>query len=653
MESKEERYRSLRGPVRIIGLTLPAAGVALALSFVFHFTFFGRIMPEQGYLGLLLALFLPAVFLHIPGSKNAPRDKVPWYDLLAALLSLAGPLYKFILAEEIPISGLSMLVPTEALVVGVITWVLLIEAARRSIGTIFCLLVAFFSVYPTLLAPVMPGFLQSGYIPFNQVIGYYFIGPSGIYGLVTKMTGCLVLGYMTFGVVLQVTGGGQFFINLANSLLGRVRGGPAKVSILSSAFFATLSGSVLSNVVTTGSVTIPTMKKAGYPAHYAAAVEACASTGGTITPPVMGAAAFIIAVFLDIPYVMVCLAAAVPAFLYFFTLFLQTDFFAVKHGLKGLPQAEIPQLTETLKKGWPFVFSILVLIFALLYLRLEREAPFFAMAFLFAAAIFNKENRLNRQRSIQFLQGLARVLVSLFATVVPLGMVIGCVDLTGIGIAFSSWIKSLVGANLFFLLPVAGLASFVLGMGLTVTACYVFLAVLIGPALVMLGVYPLAAHLFILYWGLASFITPPVALGAYAAAPIAGAPPVRVGFQSMRLGMVLFIVPFVFCFNPALVLHGSAGDIMLAIGSTVVGMFFIVEGIERYVLGAGKVSWPAGVLLILPGVALLSPIWQLQGIGIVAGVAETLLIILLRKRLPSRVQRMANLLGNRRSKSEY
>lgn len=633
MQEPTDEYRSPKGFIGVIAFLLPTAGVALAIFFVFHLTFFGYVMPEQAYLGLLLVLFLPAVFLYIPAGRQAPKDRVPWYDLLAASLSMAGPLYKFVLAEEIPVLGLSIAVPVEGLVVGAVTWILLIEMARRAIGTIFCLLVAFFSLYPTVLAPVMPSFLQSAYFSPNQVIGYYFIGAGGIYGLVTRITGSLVIGYMIFGVALRVSGGGQFFIDLSNSLLGWLRGGPAKVSVLASAFFAMLSGSVISNVVTTGSLTIPTMKKAGYAPYYAAAVESCASTGGVITPPVMGAAAFIIAVFLDVPYAKVCLAAVVPAFLYFLTLLLQTDLYAVKHGLKGVPREGIPRLGATLKWGWPFLSSVFILVFMLLYLRLENEAPYWAMAFLFAAAMFNTETRLTPQRFMQFLQGSAKLLVSIFAILIPLGMVIGCIDMTGVGVAFSSWVKSLVSTNLFLLLFVTGLASFILGMGLTAVACYVFLAVLIAPALTMLGVYPMAAHLFILYWGLSSFITPPVALGAYTAAPIAGAKPIKVGFTAMRLGMMVFIIPFVFCFNPALVLHGAVHEVLVATAAAVVGIFFLVQGVERYVLGAGKIGWMVGGVLILSSVALFSPSWRLQSLGLGAGAAATLLVILLRKRL--------------------
>jgi TRAP transporter 4TM/12TM fusion protein len=391
--------------------------------------------------------------------------------------------------------------------------------------------------------------------------------------------------------------------------MGRSRGGPAKVAILSSGFFGSLSGSVISNVVTTGKLTIPTMKRLGYPSVYAGAVESCASTGGTLMPPVMGAVAFLMAEFLNVPYSTVMIAALVPALIFYLALLLQVDAYAAVHGLKGLDEKDIPNLWETLKTGWFYIFSLVALVYMLVWLRWDLYAPYYASGLLIVcAAIFRKgDKRFGLKMSRELIVDSAKIISNIIAILCGVGMIVGSLAFTGVGGAFSRELLQIAGDNLYLLLAMGALTSFLLGMGMTVSACYIFLAIVLGPALIDAGLDPVASHLFILYWGMLSYITPPVALAAVAAAIIAKADTMAIGIRSMRLGLINFILPFIFVLNPALILNGELFDIIVSVSTAVIGVWLMASSFESYLYGVGKVELPLRAALLVAAAAMLYP----------------------------------------------
>jgi TRAP transporter 4TM/12TM fusion protein len=492
----------------------------------------------------------------------------------------------------------------------------------------------------------------------------------------------LIIGFIIFGVTLQSTGGGKFFINLAFALLGGVRGGPAKVAIVASGLFGSLSGSVITNVLTTGSLTIPAMKRTGYPARYAGGIEACASTGGMMMPPVMGATAFVMASFLDIPYIWVVVAAIVPSFLYFFGLFVQIDAYAARFGISGLPRAELPSLKETVKEGWYYLFAFFLLIYLLIYLKREAHAPFFATVALLALSQFGKTRfgdpwffiigiaivgylgvvlsslylpveyissvpiiasvlllvtvhipkhiRISFATMFAYIQSNGRLLAELVAVLAAVGLIIGALMVTGMAGTFSVDLVRIAGGQTLPLLLMGAITCFVLGVGMTSTAAYIFLAIVLAPALVELGLHPIAVHLFLLYWGMVSFITPPVALGAFAAATIAGSGPMRTGFEAMRLGSVIYFLPFFFVLNPALVLHGPVTEIIVECTTAIVGVTLIAAGLQGYLLSVGALhnnalALSVRTILVASGLLIAYPETTSNAVGALLLVPAVLL----------------------------
>ncbi len=609
------RYRELSGIHKIYFRTVTAIAVILSFVFVFKIAVFDYVMPEMTYFSILIAVFLSTTFLIIPASKKSLRGRVPWHDTLGTVLCLLGPGYVIYHNMDIILKGWEIIPPTTAMVLGAITWALILEAVRRTGGSVLAGVIFVISLYP-LFAHLCPGILMAKRYSLARIIGFNFLGSDAIYGLPTKVFCRLLIGYMIFAVTLQATGAANFFINFCLSILGGVRGGAAKVSILSSAFFATMSGSAIANVVTTGSLTIPTMKRVGYPAHYASAIEACASTGGVLTPPVMGVTAFIMADFIGVSYATVCAAAALPVFLYWVSLFAQTDFFAAKTGLKGLPKEELPSLWQTLKEGWFFIMALAVLIYVIFVQRMEALAPYYATAALLVLANLQKKTRLKLSTFTNLTEGTGRILTELMAILVGVGMIIGALSLTGTAHGLSGSLTRLGGDNMFLLLIIGAATSFLLGIGLTISACYIFLAMLLAPTLVNLGINEMSAHLFLVYWGSVSYITPPVALAAYAAASIGGANPMKTAFQAVKLGFVSLLVPFFFVYNPVLVTHGEPLQILYALATAAVGIILLSAGFEGYSPFLKRISVPVRIAFISGGMLFFHPSTMTDFIGL-------------------------------------
>jgi TRAP transporter 4TM/12TM fusion protein len=624
-----------RGLIWSVVFTLfSAVGIVLAINQLFNLNLFGITLLETSYFYFILAVYLSVVFLLFPAGGRAPRDRVPWYDALLFLVSLITGIYLGVHGMDIIQLGWEYDAPMLPTAFSLILWILVLEAVRRSTDIYMLLTCLILSLYP-LFAVYMPGFLQGQSYDLLTSARLYAMGRNGIVGIPIDVVCTLLIGFMVFGIVLQATGGGTFFFALAQSLLGRSRGGAAKISILASSFFGMISGSTTSNTLTIGSMTIPAMKNTGFPAHYAAAIEACASTGGPIMPPVMGAGAFIMAFFLNVPYSYVAIGAFFPAVLYYLGLFVQVDGFAAKANLKGLPKSELPSFWETMKDGWFYIVDILLLIYLLLYMNWEGRAPYYASGVLVILAMIRKDTRLSLKKFLELICDIGRVTAQLVGILAGAGLIIGGLSVTGVALAFSSELVGAVGNNTFLILLTGAFSSFVLGLGMTITACYVFLAIVMAPALINLGIDPLAAHLFVFYWGVLSEITPPVALCVSAASGIAGSNFMQTGWTAMRLGAIKYIIPFFFAYNPALLTHGTWSQVVIAVFFAFVGVFYLGSALERYLWGIGEIKLASRILLIIGGLLTAFPELITTLIGLVILILVHMANYLRVRRIPA------------------
>ena len=644
----ERRYRTLSLAWRGVLICVASAAILLALNQILNLGFFvGKVLLDTAYLYWLCALLAGCVFLLIPATKRARHDGVPWYDALLYVLTVAVFGYFAANAHRIISEGWEFSAPKEAIWVAYVGWLLILEATRRAGGTAVFVVVTVISLYPA-FAGHMPGPISGLQQDFSTVAAYHFASSESVLGIPTRAFGELVIGFVMFGAVLQFTGAAPFFNNLAFALFGSVRGGPAKVAIFASGLMGSVSGSVVSNVLTTGVVTIPAMKRTGFSPAYAGGVEACASTGGVLMPPVMGATAFVMASFLGLPYVQIALAALVPSLLFYFGLFVQIDGYAARRGLKGLPRAELPSIRETFAAGWQYVFVFILLVWMLLVLQQEAIAPFYSAALLLVINQLSRRHRLDWKKLGNLIEGICGALGELSALLAGVGLIIGALSVTGLAGTLANDLVYIAGNNIYVLLVMGAITSFIFGMGMTITACYIFLAIVLAPPLVAAGFDPVAVHLFMLYWGMVSFITPPVAIAAFVAAGIARAAPIEVGMKAVRLGSTMYFVPFFFVLNPALILRGAPGEIAVVVGTAVLGIWLIASAIEGYLVWLGRLDrgiggaiarlflFASGMAMALPGGGELGLSHvQLAALGLGLAAAGVL-IGLARKRLFAR-----------------
>lgn len=576
------------GAARWMIILCTLAAIGLAVNQLFNLRLGGFSFLEGMYLYLLAGLFLSLTFITFR-AWGPPSAVVPWYDWVLAFVTLGISAYFTATAGVSLDSGWEYAAPPTAVWCSVVLYLLILEGTRRAGGMVLFCIVLLFSLYPTFAEHVpdpLNGFTQ----PFMEVVPYFMISSEASFGIPMRAFGNLVIGFILFGAILQFTGGGRFFNNLALSLVGRYRGGAAKVSIFASGFMGSMSGSVISNVLTTGSVSIPAMKRTGFSARYAAATEACASTGGVLMPPIMGATAFVIASWLSRPYVEIMLAAAIPSLLYFFGLFVQIDAYSARRGLKGMARADLPGVRQTLKEGWLYIAVFALLIFLMVAFRWETTAPFYAVLLLLVVNQFKRKDRMSWQGFLGVIASVGRTLAELVAVLLGIGMIVGAFQATGLTGPLANELVHMAGSSVPMLLIMGAVTSFIFGMGMTVTACYIFLAVVLAPALVQAGLNELAVHLFILYWGMVSFITPPVALGAFAAATMAGAGAMRTGFEAMKLGGVIYFVPFFFVLNPALIGQGSPTEVVVVLICALIGVWFLSAALQGYVSFMGPLE---------------------------------------------------------------
>ncbi|MCW5751197.1 MAG: TRAP transporter permease [Alphaproteobacteria bacterium] len=612
----ESPLRRLPAFWRVVIRVFVVAAILLSLNQLFNFNFAGRfVLLDNQYQFVLVALLLPFAFVMWPGRKGSGDGRVPPHDIALGLLAMAAAAYLTMRGRDVVDGGWEYAIPGDewpVLATCYLLWVLLIEALRRVGGWTITIIVALFSIYPV-FASLAPGPFFAAAVQLQDVAAYHALSTESIFGIPMRAFATLVIGFLLFGAALQHTGAGEFFINMSFALFGGVRGGAAKVAIFASGLLGSMSGSVVTNVLTTGSMTIPAMKRTGFRPAFAGGVETCASTGGVLMPPVMGATAFVMATFLNVPYIEVCIAAAVPSLLYYFGLFMQIDAYAARNGMTGLPRAELPSAWTTFKRGWHYITVFVLLIFMLLYLKQEVLAPFYATGLLLVVNQIMPHARWGWPELLRFLDGVGRIFVEIAVLLLGVGMIVGALSMTGVIGSFANGLLYLAGNQPLVLLAMGAITSFILGMGMTVTACYIFLAVLLAPALVKIGLEPMAVHLFIMYWGMLSFITPPVALGAFAAASLAGSDPMRTGFEAMRLGSIIYIIPFFFVLNPALILVGSTFDVIEVTISAFVGTALIAAALQGYVIGIGRIDtkwplrWPVLALMVIAGLSFAAP----------------------------------------------
>lgn len=641
----EIRFRPLGSMAgRVVG------GALVVLSLFHYWTAGFGLLPEMEHRGIHLAFVLGLVFLVFPISPRGYEDPpasswmrplgipvVDWLLFAAALVSvLHVPL--------IPLDDLAFRVGNPSstdVALGAVLIVLLLEANRRAIGWPLPVIAISFMAY-ALWGTSMPGIFVHPGATVSQLVNHLYLTTQGIYGVALGVVATYVFHFVLFGVFATRIGLGQLFLDCAAWVAGRYAGGPAKVSIFGSALFGMLSGSSVANTVTVGSLTIPMMIRLGYKKHFAAAVESTASTGGQITPPILGAAAFLMIEFLNLPYTTIILAAIVPAFMHFFGVFIQVHFEAKRDGLRGLTDEEMPDLKEAFKRDWPTIIPLIGLIYMLFSGYTPYLAAFTGITLCVLVGLFNPKRRM---RPIEIFEGLrdgAKYALAVGAAAACVGIVVGVVTLTGVGFKISfivtsfandlaasvggflpAWIMSQQTLVLLFTLIMTGVVCILLGCGIPTTANYIIMVTVAAPTLGLLGVEPLVAHFFVFYYGVLADITPPVAIAAYAAAGMAGADPFRTGNTAFRLGMGKVLVPFVFVFSPSLLLVAKGftwPDFATAFLGCLLGITFLAAAFAGYFLTRTR-AWERA-LLAIASLLLIAPeiISSLAGLALAAPV---------------------------------
>jgi TRAP transporter 4TM/12TM fusion protein len=466
-----------------------------------------------------------------------------------------------------------------------------------------------------LLHPLLSAYLPSvlfgrGY-SVERVCTITYMPPSGIFSLPLNIAATILIIFLIFGQLLLVSGGGQTLINIALSMVGRVRGGGAKSAVVASGLFGSLSGSPAANVAITGTFTIPLMKSTGYKPNFAAGVEAVASTGGTLLPPVMGVVAFIMAEWLNVPYVYIAMIAFLPAVILYASIFAQVDFAAAREGLSRIPSSELPSLMQTLKQGIIYLIPIAILIYFLFGLQFSPEtSALWATISIFVVTLLRKKTRLNLRQIGDAMNESARSSVIVGLTCAMAGIMMASVSTTGLATSISGVIVEFAAGSLFLLLLLAALASFVFGMGIGSIPSYIFVAIMVAPALTQMGIKTIAAHLFVFWTAMSAFITPPFCVSAYVASAIAKSSPMRTGFQAVRIGAGFLLIPFAFIYNPGLILQSSIREIVIATIAVAMGMISVSAGLEGYLLK--RINWGERGLLLASGILLLVPRYSIR-----------------------------------------
>jgi TRAP transporter 4TM/12TM fusion protein len=597
-----------------LALTLAVIWSAYTLSHLCNLFFYlGLIVYPITHRAVSAALICILVYLLVPPKKGMSRETLKWYDILPILVIISGCAYIAINANNLVAEGRLISYRYE-MVLASLLFLAVIEATRRVIGWTLAVLVIlsfFYAVYSN----HFPGFLRSTGFSYSMALGWMYLSAEGFWGMIIGIVSTIVAGFIIFGGFLRALGASQFFSDLALAAAGSLRGGAAKAAVIASTLFGTISGSTAANVATTGQITIPLMKKTGYEKNYAGAVEATASLGGMFMPPVMGATAFLIAEFLQMSYWSVCVAAFLPAIAYYTTLLAQVDLEAAKIGLKGLPRENLPSLKKTLMGGWQYLLPFALLLFFLGVLRYSAQTSvMYTLAALILVSSFRKRSRVTLKKIFFALEDSARGMMPIIPLSASIGILVGTIQMTGAGTKFTSELLDISGGNLMVILLMTGFAAFILGMGMTAVGVYILTVVLLAPALIRAGVEPIAAHMFLFYFGCLSFITPPVCVDAFIAAGISGGHPFKTGFRAMRLGFAAYLVPWAFIFNPGILMIGAPLQIIATFFFVTLGAVAVGSAFEGYLLTNNR-RWES-ILLALSGICVFIPNVITRGLGI-------------------------------------
>jgi TRAP transporter 4TM/12TM fusion protein len=635
---KESNTRIYKGvPKEIVRwLCIALTVYMIAINTILH-------LPAQVHRASFVALIIFFAFMLYPARKGdtARQNYVPWYDIALALIGMAAFMY-YVLNFRI-IVGQMGLYTTRDMVIAIIGIAVLYECCRRVVGIPLMVAVSLFLCY-AYFGKYIPGdFGHAGY-GLNRIFNFLFYTTEGIIGTPISVCSTFIFIFILFGAFLEKTGIGAFFIDIANSIAGKAIGGPAKVAVISSALQGTISGSSVANTVGTGSFTIPMMKRMGYKPHFAGAVEAAASTGGQLMPPVMGAAAFLMAEITGISYARIILAAAIPAVLYFTGIFIAVHFEAMKLGLKGMPAAEIPKFGRMIREKGQLLLAIVAIVFFLSAGYTITRAALYAILVAIVVSMFRADTRLTPKSFLEALENGGRNSIGVAVACGMAGMIVGVVTMTGLGLTFAGSLQKMAAgiSSPFFRLLSAlffcMIASIMLGMGVPTTANYVIMATVTAPIVVQMGVPLLAAHLFVFYFGIIADITPPVALAAYAGSAIARSDPMRTGVTASRLGVAALIVPYIFAMNPQMLFlnpfanpadplyyqtYASAISMIQVSLTALVGIAGIGAALTGFV--SAKLNWWERILALIGGLLLVDPrgMTDLVGISIVIVVLAT------------------------------
>jgi TRAP transporter 4TM/12TM fusion protein len=584
-------------------------------------TWLGYFIPDQRHKAVCLMFALFLIYALIAGHGKIRKGNLAWHDLLLLLAGLIGSGFVVLDYEAILDYSLDGFLDTKGVILCFFLAVSLFEAVRRLTGLALPIIVLVFLV-ATVFQNYLPGLLHGKGFDLDRLGFALYVGRSGIFGVPLGVATTILITYIIFGRLMQDAGAGKFFIDLALAVTGWMRGGVAKATIFASCLFGMITGSPSAEVATVGSISIPMMIQSGYRPRFAAAVEAVAGTGGQFMPPVMGAIAFIMAEWIGVPYGQIAKAAFIPAALYFFVLFVSIHFEAVKLGLKPVARKDIPSPWLTFKKGYFYLLPLALLIYLLIGRNFPPEMAGMYSCLMLAAVSFispdNKHHLIPSRLWGSLVQG-AKTWLVLAAVTATVGMLIGALELSGLGVKFSAFILDLTEGNLHLTLLLIGVSSFVLGMGLDSIPAYITLVILAAPALVKLGVPVIVAHLYVIYWGLASFITPPVCLAVYVACGISGTKIWETGWEAVKLGICVFIIPFAFVYNQALLAQGTVGEILAAVATATLGGILVAASNRGYFLS--PLRWWKRIAVFIGGLALIGPttIWS-TSIGLALGL---------------------------------
>lgn len=581
VEEQEEMIESST-PGRTIGGKMGLIFTIIAVTGALYHLWVLNLNPVDPWIFRAAHLLFGSVlgFMLFPGWKKA-KNKIHAVDWLLIVASIGVFLYVYINLQQI-LFRFGVMPTTMDFIVALVGLILVLELTRRVSGWTLPILAGIFILY-AFIGPYLPSILNHSGYSLERFVTYIY-GLDGVFGVTLDVSSKYILLFIIFGAFLEKSGVGRFFIDFSFSLAGGLRGGPAKVAVVSSGLMGMMNGTSAGNAVATGSLTIPLMKKVGYNPRFAAATEATASAGGQIMIPIMGAGAFLMAEITGIRYSEIVIAATIPALLYFLSVFLMVDFEAVKKGMKGIPRKDLPKFKEIAKKAYLFV-PIIVLIGMLLNGFSVIMSGTYSIIACFVVSFFNKETRMGLMKVIGAFELGMKNTIQLMAVCACAGIIVGVLALTGLGLRFSSMLFSVAGNSELLALVFAMLISIILGMGMPTTAAYAVAGSVVAPGLINLGIEPLFAHMFVFYFAVMSAITPPVALAAYAAAGIAGTDPMKTGVEAFRLGIAAFIVPFMFIYSPQLLMVGSGGSIALASITAAIGVYLLAASVQGWFAG--------------------------------------------------------------------